>query len=138
MALIEEALTEILTKNSAVSALVGSRIYPCDLPQNCVFPAINYHRISSVRELLMDGYINIAKTRFQVDCWDIKHLDVKRLGATIRKALNGFKGIVQGIDIQLIELDSDHDIPDGGEVEQIGLQSKKGFSQDFFIYFIEE
>jgi len=69
---------EIFTRLSGFAgllALVGSRIYPVELPQNVEMPAVNYQRVSAPRVSAMGVDTGIVLARFQFDCWSGEHAD---------------------------------------------------------------
>lgn len=69
MAAIEADLRTALTGHAGFSALVGTRVYPQQLPDNPTLPAVVYSRISS-RYKLASGNVPAVRARIQIDCWD--------------------------------------------------------------------
>jgi hypothetical protein len=92
MITIGEGLRAYLLADTAIAALVGTRIYPLRLPQKAEFPSIVYQRISGIRFGHLRGQGSLARPRYQVDCWDRQHLAVTRLGNLCRARLAGFQG----------------------------------------------
>lgn len=68
--MIEAAIRAHLIADAGLTALVGSRVYPMQLPQRPTLPAVTYQRISSTptqhRGAAAAGH---ERTRFQFDCW---------------------------------------------------------------------
>ena len=59
--MIEEALRTILLADPTLYALVGTRIYPVQLPLDCTLPALSYFQVS-------EQFNRITGTpRFQID-----------------------------------------------------------------------
>jgi hypothetical protein len=71
MAQLEPKIFTALSGNSAVAALVGTRIYPLILPQKCPLPAVTYQRISGGKVFSCSGYSGLEGSRIQVDCWAV-------------------------------------------------------------------
>jgi hypothetical protein len=102
---LDGALLYLLKNNAGVQALVGSRIYVLTLPISCTFPAISIHKIS-------DPFSRFSGApRFQISSWGKDLLIVKQIAAAIVTALNGYSGILDGIEIvRIIPLETS-DIP---------------------------
>lgn len=95
--MIEGALRTILINDSAVSNLVGSRIYPLRATQDVEFPAIVYRRISTTgRDLTHSGPVTSATARFQFDCFSDSALQAKQLATAVLRALQDYSGTVIG------------------------------------------
>lgn len=67
---VETAIVERLKADSAVAALVGTRVYRLKLPQQPTLPAVRVQRISKVEH---DGHLrgraNCFRSRVQVDAF---------------------------------------------------------------------
>jgi hypothetical protein len=93
MKIIDEAIRTILTSNAAVKSFVGSEIHPFKLPLNCTLPALSIHKPSNPRKQIT------GSPRFQISCWAEDYLQVQQLSQVVEAALEGFSGIVSGIEI---------------------------------------
>ena len=102
--MIDDAVRSILLNNSTVYGFVGTRIYPLVLPLRCTFPALSYSKPSN-------PYNRVSRApRFQIDCWTKDFTEVQNLKQAVETALDGYSGIVSGINIErIIPLDS-HDL----------------------------
>lgn len=89
MSQVESKLYALLTADPAVSAIVGTRVYPMVLPQRCTFPAASYFRVSGGQQNTLDGYSGTENPRIQVDCWAREYADAKALASAIRTAMDG-------------------------------------------------
>lgn len=98
---IEEAIRTYLGGVSAVTALVGSgtsaRIYPQVLPQSPTYPAVVYFVVSNPVVESHGGNSALAHPRFQIDCWSPDYIQAKTVAMEIRRALQGFKGLMGGV-----------------------------------------
>lgn len=88
---IETDLVTHLKADSAVSALVGTRIYPLMAPQNVANPYITYQVINDNSNQCLGGSVYQNDTRFQIDCWSTKYSEVKAIKEAVESALIGFK-----------------------------------------------
>jgi len=96
---IEEALKSILEDASAVTDLVGTRIYPVMLPQGVTFPAITFLRVSTPRTESHDGPSGLASPRYQINCWSETHTEASDLAVAVRKTVHGYRGTSEGVRI---------------------------------------
>lgn len=95
---IDAALNQLLIASPAFAA-VGDRVYPKKLPENPVYPAIVYHRISTVREHSHEGSSNLAAVRIQFDIYARTYVAARDAAEGLRSVLDGFRGVVDGVDI---------------------------------------
>lgn len=108
--MVEEAVRALLVADPAVSALVSARVYPAPLPQSPALPALSYQRISATRTRSQEGPSGRARCRFQVDAWASTYDDARQLAAATRRALDGFRGVVAGVELQEVQLATDRDL----------------------------
>lgn len=113
------AIRAILLADSVVSGLVGSRIYPLELPLNCTFPALSYSFPSN-------PYRRVARpARCQISCWSRDYTQCDTLQKAVETALNGYAGTVLGVNIEGIFPISPYDLgPDEAGLIQIPYDFK--------------
>lgn len=90
-------------------AYLGGRVYPKHLPENTPYPAIAYHRISTPREHSHDGPSGLAHPRFQFDLYARTYAGISELAEGVRASLDGYKGLLGGVDVQGVFLEDDDD-----------------------------
>jgi hypothetical protein len=101
MTIIDEAIFTILSGNSGVSAIVGTRIYPMQLPLECTLPALSFSKPSNPFRRVS------GSPRFQIDCWAEDFLQCQHLRDMVETALNGYAGLVNSVNIiQIIPLEA--------------------------------
>ncbi len=100
--------TYLLTQPS-VTALVGNRIYASDLPQNYKLPAITYHVISKVDEYSLNGALDLATVRVQLDCYGEGRSDAKATAEAVRLACTGYIGEMGADFAQTCHLDTERE-----------------------------
>lgn len=91
---IEQALYALLTTDTGVSALIGTRLYPLTIAQDVALPAAAYQRISGPRKHAHDGPLSVAEGRFQFTCQAATYAAAKSVANAIRQALDGYNGAV--------------------------------------------
>jgi hypothetical protein len=86
-----------LAEVSAVTALVGTRVYPGVAPTNAIRPYVVYTRITTPRVRSTKGLSHLASPRYQIDAWAASALEAKAVIDAVRDALDGYKGTLVGV-----------------------------------------
>ena len=109
--MLEEALTAILAN------IAGGRRHWGRAPQNTARPFLVLNRASGDRDYHMQGPSGFVQSRVQIDCYADTYTAAKTAARAVRDALSGYAGG----DIQLIQIDSERDLPaaDAGEVTHL-------------------
>jgi Protein of unknown function (DUF3168) len=123
MATPESATVALLRQIPELSVLVGDRIHADELPQDCLYPAISYERVSTERASFRDvtsGRSGYAQVRMQIDAWALSRSAALAVSGPIVASLEGYSGIADGlkIDEAWIEDESggkDPDVAPGGQ-----------------------
>jgi hypothetical protein len=89
--MIHEGIVAKLNATSAVTDIIGTRIYPVALPKDPVFPCISYADISLVTDPTMTDSGSKQK-RIRFDCWSKSYGEAKRLQQTLTDLFDGFVG----------------------------------------------
>lgn len=90
---IGPGLRSFLLADSTVSALVDTRCYPVQLPQNTVLTSIRYSHISGNRpHSSPQGALGLSGPRIQIDAWAPTYAEAMALAEAIRKRLDGYRG----------------------------------------------
>lgn len=92
MLLFEEALYQTLAADSALAALVGTRIYGPVLEQGAAFPAITIQAISDIPEMSHSGDSGLVMTRIQMTVFGKCHLDTLRVCFRLEQMFQAFRG----------------------------------------------
>lgn len=111
---IEKAIVSILSNASAVTGIVGSRIFPLFVPQPAKdnLPAITYQQISGPRDHVMSGPTGLVNARFQINCWSKTYKGLREFANAVRTTLDGYSGTVLGTVIQNnVKLLDEGDVP---------------------------
>jgi hypothetical protein len=101
MADIGEGMRAKLLATNAVTAILGTRIYPDRLPQRPTMPAAIYWVVSGVDEAGLGGLLGVAHARVQVDAYATTRLGANALATAIRDALaaTGGRGTWGAVDV---------------------------------------
>ena len=83
--------TYLLTK-SAITDLVGTRVYPSVLPQNADLPAIVYDVMGGSPDDVLTGSSGSYRALIDVECISTNHIDSNDLAEQIRLVTQGYFG----------------------------------------------
>lgn len=107
--MIEAALFGHLSTDAGLSALVSTRVYPVQLPQDADLPAVTFQRISTRPVTHRDSTVpTYSRPRYQFNCWAASFDDAVTLRAALRAAM-GTLAQASGprIDVALMQDDRD-------------------------------
>lgn len=109
--MIDEAIRSILENTTALTNIVGTRIYNTRPPQDAARPLLVFSRVSVTdRALYHKGHRAAARTRVQFSCLADSALQAKRISAAVRGALHGYSGTVGGDRIFIAQAVSEVDL----------------------------
>lgn len=118
---IGKALRTKLLSYSAVSTLIGSRMYPSALLQGCTLPAVVYTKLSTQREHAMGDVTKLSHATYQIDCYALTKDDADTVSKTIQDSgICSYQGTTAGIyfcgtEIPSGEYDGDESPTDGNQ-----------------------
>lgn len=98
---LQAALYYHLTHNSAVAALVGTRVYPRFAPAGVSLPNIVYKKVSRVQKRAHSdqpgsGQKHLVYRRIQIDCTADTSDGADALAKAVREALDSYHGTMGG------------------------------------------
>lgn len=113
--LIEEAIYSKLTSTTAITNLVGTRIYPLQLPQNPTYPAIAYQCVSRTPIRDSDNALGLLRSRFQFDIYTLRDvpdqsgdINALNIAAALRSTLDTWRETIDSIRVVLSMYDSEN------------------------------
>lgn len=113
---IEQGIVAHLLADGPVSAIIGVRVHPGEIPQDTDTPAVVYTRVSTQRDVDLSGPMSFVQVRMRLDLWHTNYAGVKALADAVRVALNGVglasPHLLGAEPVQLVYLDNDGDLPD--------------------------
>lgn len=103
----ESVIYALLTGNSGVTALVGTKVYPGRLPQNTVMPAISYELVSSNEILPINAQAGgvLLRSRVQVTVLAKSYAETKAVHEAVRKAVLFQRGLIGAVRVISITRD---------------------------------
>jgi hypothetical protein len=83
----EESIRSVLAAAAGVTAIVGDRIYPDEVPQGDPLPAVVYRRAATPFQLTLDDTVARSGGTMRVACWAGGRLVAEQLGDAVQLAL---------------------------------------------------
>ncbi len=84
---VSQTIYSTLSGDSAVSALVGNRIYPVWVNNDPAKPYITYRLISAAPQNTLDDDPLVDQRRVQIDAWADSYADAHAVESAVRDAL---------------------------------------------------
>ena len=109
-----QGLYDHLTADPAVTALIGVRFTPAPALQGGATPYAVYQLIGIVRERTraLDGPNPLVRARVQIDVYADTLLAAQAAAAAIRRALDGYRGLLGTVKAGSIMVEDDRDLYD--------------------------
>ena len=134
----EEVVYQLAMADTAVTALIGARMYPDQAPQGVTVPYVTYSLIDSPRYHSLAGPAGMGTARVQVDTYANGKPAVNAIKEAMRLCLSGWSGTQSSRRCSIL-LDSDNsgfvDQPDAGP--KAGNLALRRASQDYMVVFDE-
>jgi hypothetical protein len=117
--MIEQALFTHVTSDIMITALIYTnspyphhRFFPNKIPQGELLPAATYQQNKGDRVHHMEGPAGMVDSEYTIICYGTTYPAAKELAEAVRKRLDGYRGIVAGVTIDVILLIDELDVPE--------------------------
>lgn len=120
---VDEALRSYLLTNPALTAIVGTRIYPMTYPQNGTLPAVVYQQISNVPYFAHGGEMGSAETHFHISAFSVNYGQAHDVANTVKAALKPIMdapGVMGNMPVACVQLENELDVSAAEEFEPLG------------------
>jgi len=138
VASVRSGLYSRLAGTTAVTTLVGTRIFPNFAPPDATLPYIVYSVVSQGHDHYIGAAAGRATPRVQLDVYDATLLSCETIANVLRTNLDGFSGTLGSsdtVECTLCMLDNEIDLyepPAAGE--NVGTYH---IAQDYLIHYVE-
>lgn len=105
----EAAVRNRLVTTTAVTALVGTRVYPVIAPADADLPFVTWRRTSIQRQHSLSGPIGVPMVMLTVDAFATTYEAVRDLADTVRVSLDGWGGTFQNTVVSNVSLENESD-----------------------------
>lgn len=107
--MIRKMIYALLNDTPAITAQVGTRIYPLIVPEDVQKPALAYQVISESRDYIMAGQDAVTTSRVQITIVAENVAQMDTAAQTLRNALSGYSGTISNKKVYLIALENEYD-----------------------------
>lgn len=105
----EAFLYQRLTSQTAVSSLIGSRVFPLLAPTGTPLPLVVYQRTSVERPQSLTGNVGNPVVTLQLTTYGTSYTSVKTIARAVRLAVDNWTGTTAGVTIQRTTLVTEAD-----------------------------
>jgi hypothetical protein len=105
----EAAVRNRLVTTPAVTAIVGSRVYPVIAPADAALPFVTWRRTSIQRQHSLSGPVGVPMVMLTVDLFATTYEGVRELADAVRVSLDGWGGTFQNTVVSNVSLENESD-----------------------------
>lgn len=98
MSLIEDGLYIYLSTQPNIAEYVGGRVHAQEMPQEPVYPAILFRRVSTNVDYTHTGESGYCTVVMQIESLARLLKDARLIAEQVRRTLSGFKGVFSPVD----------------------------------------
>lgn len=96
MTIRDDLYTQLVSGSTTLTGLIGTRVYRSKLPQNVVYPAVSYWKVSGPRLHDLENPTGEATPRVQVSCWGGTAAVAEDVAEAVRGVLDGWSSTSVG------------------------------------------
>jgi len=115
----EAFIFQRLTSQTAVSSLIGSRVFPMIAPTGTQLPLVVYQRTGVDRPRSLTGNVGNPVVTLQLTSYGTSYTSVKSIARAVRLALDNWTGTTAGVTIQRTSLETEADGVDMPQDDQM-------------------
>lgn len=101
------AIYSILAANAGVTALVSTRIYKDEIPQNPTYPCVVFYQSDGWSEEALTSSSGIRYAEYEVMSFATTHLVASNVAEAVRTALNRYNGTSGGVVVLDIKINGE-------------------------------
>lgn len=105
----EAVLRSALVGSAAVSAIVGSRIYPVLAPASAAMPLVTWRRSGVQREQTLSGPMGLPRVSVEYSIYGTTYEQARELADSMRAVLDGYGGTLDNTTIRQTSLEDESD-----------------------------
>jgi hypothetical protein len=105
----EAFLFQRLTSQTAVSSLIGQRVFPMIAPTGTPLPLVVFQRTAVSRPQSLTGNVGNPVVTLQLTTYGTSYTSVKSIARAVRLAVDGWTGTTAGVTIQRTTLQTESD-----------------------------
>jgi hypothetical protein len=131
----EQVARNALVTSTAVSSLVGSRIYPVLAPSTATLPFAVYRRSSIQRQQTLAGPLGLPTVNMEVQIYATTYENARQVADSFRKVLDGYEGTLNNVEVQNASLEQESD--DFVQLTGAELPPVYSVTQNYALFWVE-
>ena len=105
----EAVLRTALVGNAAVTALVGTRIYPVLAPASALLPYVTWRRSGIEREQTLGSPMGMPRVSVEYSIYGTTYEEARQLADAMRVVLDGYGGTSDNTEVKQASLEDESD-----------------------------
>jgi Protein of unknown function (DUF3168) len=109
---LPRAIYAYLSTLPALTAIIGTRLYPGIAPTSAIFPYVTLHEIMIESFYYLRGASATFDAMMQIDCWALEPMQAQHMAKAIRQSMDGLPASWDGLEVDGVFIDSEMDAPE--------------------------
>jgi hypothetical protein len=105
----ESVARSALVANTAVAAVIGTRVFPVLAPATAALPFATYRRSGVIRAHTLSGPMGSPTVNMALDIYAETYEAVRDLADKCRKVLDGYGGTMNNVEVKNVSLQNEAD-----------------------------
>lgn len=105
----EAVLRSALTASTAVTTLIGSRIYPVLAPASAALPLVTWRRSGIQREQTLGGPMGLPRVTVEYSIYGTTYENAREIADAMRLVLDGYGGVEGTTQVNQTSLENESD-----------------------------
>lgn len=105
----EAVLRTALVGNTAVTALLGTRIYPVLAPASAAIPFVTWRRSGIDREQTLGGPMGLPRVSVEYSIYGTTYEEARQVADAMRVVLDGYGGTLDNTEVKQTSLEDESD-----------------------------
>ena len=104
---LEPAVYSLLSENTRLNAIIAGKVFPVEVPQSTVLPAIAFNVEDTTRYSTFGADISLVSTLLRVSVYSLTVKQVNELVLLVKWVLGRYRGTANGIVVHDIIFDEE-------------------------------
>jgi hypothetical protein len=100
MADFKAALYSFLSTQVAITAVVGTRMYPVLAPASAGLPFVTYQRLDEQEEGWLLGRSGLSRATYQLDVWGATPAQAEAVVLALKSTLDRYRGLMGSVPVR--------------------------------------
>jgi hypothetical protein len=105
----EAVLRVALAQNTAVTALVGTKVFPVVAPAEATYPFVTWRRVQVLRQQTLANPMGVPKVTLDYSIYGATYDQARQVADAMRLVLDGYAGTVDNTVVQHASVENESD-----------------------------